>query len=94
MIIKMCSILKILGAKQYIYVYTESLCVYIHTHIHIHTFTSDSERGEHIHVCAPETQAGSARILRNVPGTVSDLLGAGGRGGGGHQEIQGVNFID
>ena len=68
--------------------------MYIHTHIHIHTFTSDSERGEHIHVCAPETQAGSARILRNVPGTVSDLLGAGGRGGGGHQEIQGVNFID
>ena len=50
--------------------------------VHI-IFTSDSERGEHIHICAPETQAGSARILRNVPGTVSDLLGAGGRASGG-----------
>ena len=63
----------------------------IHTHIHLHTFASDSERGEQTHTCAAETQADSARILRNVPGTVSGLLGVVW---GRHREAQGVSFTD
>lgn len=63
----------------------------IHTHIHLHTFASDSERGEQIHICAAEIQADSARILRNVPGTVSGLLEVVW---GRHWEAQGVSFID